>query len=131
MKTLSGTALGSVDQVGTSAGGKVTPQPAGFMLPHNGALGVVGWVADGATKTPATGACLIIDGVVRSDASVTYGNLRPDVATAYNTQAMTATGYLVTLPAKALSAGTHAVSVASITTAGAAALTGAVHVRVP
>jgi hypothetical protein len=131
VRSLSGTAMGSVDVVGIANDGKVAQQPNGFALARGASLGVVGWVGDAANKTPATGACLMIDGAVRPDAMVVYGNLRPDVATAYNTQAMAPTGYMLTLPAKSLKAGTHAVSVASVTANGAAALSTSVNVRVP
>lgn len=130
VRKLAGSALGSVDSVGTAKDDKVDQQRNGFLLDRKASLGVTGWVADAPTKTPATAACLIIDGVVRPDAIAVYGNLRPDVATAYNTQAMAATGYLLTLPARVLKSGVHTVSVASVTASGAAALPSSATFRV-
>lgn len=131
VKGVSGTALGSVDVVGIADVGKADQQPNGFALPRNASLGVVGWVADAASKTPSIAACLLIDGDVRSDATAVYGNPRPDVATAYNAPAMTATGYFLSLPAKSLKPGTHSIKVVSVTAGGASALTTSVTFRVP
>jgi hypothetical protein len=122
VKKLTGAGFGNIDGVGMVKDGRTISQAAGFHLNRSALLGVQGWAADGTAKVPGEGACLVIDGTLRADATSFYGNLRPDVAAASKLPAMTAVGYVITLPATALKPGTHLVRVASVTSAGAALL---------
>jgi hypothetical protein len=114
--------LGNLDVIGEIAAGVPVARTTGFTLLRSGTLALEGWAADAGTKTPALAACLMIDGKVQPQAIATYGMSRPDVATAYHSDAMTGTGFLLTLDAKALAPGNHAIAIAVVTSSGVSAL---------
>jgi hypothetical protein len=125
-----GKAVGYLDVIGAVNAGKLTIESNGFSLPRGSELEVVGWASDAVAKIPAKAACLTIDGVVRHDATASYGEARPDVATAFGVPVLAGTGYQLGLPAAALKPGTHAIGVVVLSAHGAATLVVTRKVRV-
>ena len=127
----SATTLGRLDVVGDIAGQKPEARESGFTIDRAATLMVQGWAADSATKSAADAACLLIDGKLQKTATAIYGRPRPDVAAAFQTAAMTSTGFMITLPVAGLGSGTHEIGVAVVTPAGAIALATKATVIVP
>jgi len=111
-------ALGNIDAFGALQDGKPVPAPSGFVAGRGVTLWLNGWAADVPGKVPAQAACIVIDGKLQPGASAQYGNPRPDVATAYKVDALTSTGFTVTIPVSALHRGLHHVTVAVVLPSG-------------
>ena len=114
--------LGNLDVIGETVAGVPAARQTGFTLSRTGTLVLEGWAADAAKKKPGLAACMMIDGKIARQAIAKYGISRPDVGTAYHTDAMNGTGFLLTLDAKTLKPGNHAIGVAVVTPSGATAL---------
>ena len=97
------------------------PEAAGFFVDHIGAAAdprskqpattpagqvtvIDGFGFDDATKTPAKGVDVVIDGKAYGS---TYGSARPDVARYFKAPALVKVGFKAALPAESLTVGTH------------------------
>jgi hypothetical protein len=76
---------------------------------------VDGFAFDPTAKAPAKGVDVVVDGKAYG---AVYGHARPDVANFFKTPALAATGYKVTLPAGALSEGSHSVAIRVVSADG-------------
>jgi hypothetical protein len=73
-----------------------------------------GWAGDPITKSAGHGLLLILDGTRHIDESKSYGELRMDVATAFNFRGMLYSGFDISLRTAGLAKGPHYLQVAVI-----------------
>jgi hypothetical protein len=101
-----------LDRVGEALD-PLNKQPAG--TPGDAPIALSGFGFDPAAKAPAKGVDVVIDGKAYAAA---YGIAREDVANYFKSPALSATGYVVTLPAGFLVNGPHKVTVRVIAADG-------------
>jgi hypothetical protein len=88
---------------------------AGVRIRPDGAFKISGWAVDHANRTAAGGADVVIDKMVFP---TTYGIHRSDVADYFRRATYRDTGFNATIPANAVPAGEHWLSVRVVTSAG-------------
>lgn len=98
-----------IDGITTDA--HLTYGPPGVPLPLGPVVFVRGWAVSGA-NTPLKRIIFIIDHRLKYDGTAKYGNLRPDIAKAFNNNGVMASGFSdVALPAAGLARGVHVLQI--------------------
>jgi subtilase family serine protease len=113
--------FGNLDQAVDDVIGSATVAPGDSLL-------VRGWVADPVDSAPLGNVKVYIDGILVG--TPTVGISRPDVAAYFNNAAYTSSGYHLLVPAAALPAGPHAVSVVAVDSGGRSTTFGPVNITV-
>jgi hypothetical protein len=96
--------------------------PDGTALQAGTGYRVAGWAIDPNGERLLSGVCLYVDGKLARYGKTLYGSPRPDIASAFKTDGVTASGYLIEIPARSLSPGRHELSVVTLTASGSALL---------
>ena len=103
--------VGAFDALATNDGPPVQVTKQGS-LEKIRAYAAFGWAADKSKQSPASAACVLVDGRVDFKAATTYGLFRPDVAAAYNAPALAQSGFKIVLARGQLAAGHHILTIA-------------------
>jgi hypothetical protein len=85
--------------------------PAVFEVTGNEPIMLAGWAFDPVTRRPAGGVAIRVN---RHYVPATYGDMRPDVGTAYSDSALTAVGFHISLDGRSLEGGTNAIAIVTI-----------------
>lgn len=111
---------GNMDAAAIVSGGHEAPAGSLPDVHPGDTLVLRGWAANPELKAPVAAACAVIDGRIVASTKGLYGAIRPDVAAAFATPSLAATGFQLLVASSAIPLGHHRIQTAAVAADGTA-----------